>query len=100
MWYPMLQELIGKLYVLSHFYNMYVITIYSCSSHVHWFYSNTRPLIVGEQQQPQEQPSTAYAFTLTVPALPGTSASALNAPEDHSSITYTDSLGLTDSGRP
>ncbi|KAN0136500.1 hypothetical protein V8E53_005547 [Lactarius tabidus] len=58
MWYPMLQAMIGKLYVLSHFYNI-----------------NTRPLM-------GEQPPTTYVFTLTEPAVNGTSASALNTPED------------------
>ncbi|KAF8272715.1 hypothetical protein EI94DRAFT_1717772 [Lactarius quietus] len=80
MWYPTLQAMIGKLYVLSHFYNI-----------------NARPLFVGEQ----EHSSTAYVFTtLTVPALHGTSASALDAPEDHQSISYANSFGRTDSGQP
>jgi hypothetical protein len=79
MWYPMLQAMIGKLYVLSHFYNMYVeplagpihIIFTTCLR----FRSNTRPLM-------GEQPPTTYVFTLTEPAVNGTSASALNTPED------------------
>ncbi len=36
MWYPTLQAVIGNLYVLSHFYNMYVVTpTYSCSKHAY-----------------------------------------------------------------
>ena len=99
----MLQTTIGKLYVLSHFYNMYVVAdlllFLSCLPPCCRFRSNARSLFVGEQEQPQEQPSTAYVFTLTVPALHGTSATALNAPEDHPSISYTGSFGRTDSGR-
>jgi len=77
MWYPTLQAMIGKLYILSHFYNI-----------------NSRPLIVGEQEQ--EQSSTAYVYTLTVPTLHGPSASALNASEVHQPESYTDTLGSTD----
>jgi len=74
MWFPTVQAMIGKLYVLSHFYNI-----------------NIRPVVVGEQ----EQPSTAYVYSLTVPALHGPSSFALNAPEEHPSESYTDSLGRT-----
>lgn len=38
----------------------------------------------------------AYVYTLTVPALHGPSASALNASEVQPSESYTDTLGRTD----
>ncbi|KAI9435575.1 hypothetical protein H4582DRAFT_2130548 [Lactarius indigo] len=69
MWYPTLQAVIGKLYVLSHFYNI-----------------NSRTQFVGEQ----EQPST-YVSALTVPALHGISTTH-NAPEGHSLGLYSDSF--------
>ena len=34
MWFPMLQAVTGKLYVISHFYNMCVV-VYLCSNHAH-----------------------------------------------------------------
>ncbi|KAF8272719.1 hypothetical protein EI94DRAFT_210773 [Lactarius quietus] len=63
MWYPTLQAMVGKLYVLSHFYNI-----------------NARPLFSDEQDRP-----STHMRTLTVPALTGTSHSILNASEEHPS---------------
>ncbi|KAH9020605.1 hypothetical protein EDB84DRAFT_1622290 [Lactarius hengduanensis] len=74
MWYPTLQAMTGKLYVLSYFYNL-----------------NTHPLFVSNQEQPP-----THVVTLTVPALHTTSTSVLNAPEEHPSETYTDSFGRAD----
>jgi steroid 5-alpha reductase family enzyme len=95
LWYPMLQAAVGKLYVLSHFYNVYVVThlllFQSCLPPFCLFHSNSRPLFVGEQEQP-----SAYMPTLTLQALHGTSTSALNAPEEHPSAPYTDSFGRAD----
>jgi hypothetical protein len=88
--------MIGKLYVLSHFYNMYVVrqvaSVHICLPRCCRFRSNARPLSVGEQ----EQTPTAYVYTLTVPALHGLSTSTLNAPEEHPSESYLDALGRTD----
>ena len=99
MWYPTIQAMIGKLYVLSHFYNMYVVP-QAASVHIMFttlfrFRSNSRPLIVGEQERPSAA-STAYVYTLTVPALHGPSTSALSAPEEHPSEFHADALGRTD----
>jgi len=74
MWFPTIQAMIGKLYVLSNFYII-----------------NSHPLAVGEQ----EQPSTTYVFPLTVPALHGMSISALSDPEEHPPEPYTDPFGST-----
>jgi hypothetical protein len=95
MWFPTIQSVIGKLYVLSHFYDMYVVTylplFQSCLPPCR-FRSNSRPLLVDEQ----EQPSSTYVFPLTVPGLHGMSTSALSAPEEHPSELYTDSFGRAD----
>ncbi|KAH9019812.1 hypothetical protein EDB85DRAFT_2153462 [Lactarius pseudohatsudake] len=71
MWYPTLQAVIGKLYVLSHFYNI-----------------NSRTQFVGEQDQP-----STYISALTVPALHGMSTT-INAPEERP--LYSDSFERTD----
>ncbi|KAH9003896.1 hypothetical protein EDB86DRAFT_2890868 [Lactarius hatsudake] len=76
MWYPTLQAAIGKLYVLSHFYNI-----------------NSRTQFVGEQDQP-----STYISELTVPALHGISTTH-NAPEERSLELYSDSFGRTDGGK-
>ncbi|KAH9176214.1 hypothetical protein EDB89DRAFT_1903370 [Lactarius sanguifluus] len=73
MWYPTLHAVIGKLYVLSHFYNINSLTFF-----------------VGEQ----EQPST-HLSALTVPALHGTST-ARNTPEEHRIELYSNSIDGTD----
>ncbi|KAI9459854.1 hypothetical protein BJY52DRAFT_1211640 [Lactarius psammicola] len=73
MWYPMLQAMIGKLYVLSHFYNI-----------------NSRTQFVGEQQQP-----STYMSALTVPVLHGMST-AHNAPEEHPLGLYSDPFERTE----
>ncbi|KAH9020612.1 hypothetical protein EDB84DRAFT_1514989 [Lactarius hengduanensis] len=73
MWYPTLQAVIGKLYVLSHFYNI-----------------NSRTQFVGEQDQP-----STYISALTVPALHGMSTT-INAPEERPLELYSDSFGRTD----
>ena len=82
----MLQAVVGKLYLLSHFYNMCVVTylllFQICLPHYR-FRSNSRPLFVGEEEGP-----SAYMPTLTLPVLHGMSTSALNAPEEHSSGPY------------
>ncbi|KAH9021112.1 hypothetical protein EDB83DRAFT_105283 [Lactarius deliciosus] len=73
LWYPTLQAVIGKLYVLSHFYNI-----------------NSRTQFVGEQDQP-----STYISALTVPALHGMSTT-LNPPEEHPLELYSDSFERTD----
>jgi len=75
MWYSTLQAVIGKLYVLSHFYSI-----------------NSRPPFVGEQEQP-----ATYTSSLTVPAFHGMSA-AHNAPEEHTLELYSDSFERTEEG--
>ncbi|KAN0136499.1 hypothetical protein V8E53_005546 [Lactarius tabidus] len=72
MWFPTLQAMIGKLYVLSHFYN-----------------TNARPLFAASGEQ--EQPST-HMLTLTLPVLLETSNPTLNATEEYQSEPYTDSF--------
>ncbi|KAH9021114.1 hypothetical protein EDB83DRAFT_2432096 [Lactarius deliciosus] len=73
MWYPTLHAVIGKLYVLSHFYNINSLTFF-----------------VGEQ----EQPST-HLSALTVPALNGTSTE-YNTPEEHRIELHSNSIEGTD----
>ncbi|KAH9176217.1 hypothetical protein EDB89DRAFT_209685 [Lactarius sanguifluus] len=73
MWYPTLQAVIGKLYVLSHFYNI-----------------NSRTQFVGEQDQP-----STYISALTVPALHGMNTTP-NAPEEYPLELYSDSIERTD----
>ncbi|KAH9166075.1 hypothetical protein EDB89DRAFT_2005905 [Lactarius sanguifluus] len=73
MWYPTLQAVIGKLYVLSYFYTI-----------------NSRTQFVGEQ----EQPST-YVSALTVPALHGVSTTH-NAFEGHPLELYSNFSDRTD----
>ncbi|KAI9459852.1 hypothetical protein BJY52DRAFT_1264125 [Lactarius psammicola] len=74
MWYPTLHAIIGKLYVLSHFYNI-----------------NSRLLFIGGPEQ------STHMSALTVPALHEMST-AHNAPEEHPLEPYTDSFELTDEG--
>ncbi|KAI9435577.1 hypothetical protein H4582DRAFT_659589 [Lactarius indigo] len=73
MWYPTLHAVIGKLYVLSHFYNINSLTFF-----------------VGEQEQPSTRVSA-----LTVPALDVTS-SAYNTLEEHTLELYSNSIECTD----
>ncbi|KAI9442328.1 hypothetical protein H4582DRAFT_1273732 [Lactarius indigo] len=73
MWYPTLQAVIGKLYVLSYFYSI-----------------NSRMQIVGGQ----EQPST-YVSALTVPALHGV-CTTHNALEGYPLELYPDSFERSD----
>ncbi|KAH8998410.1 hypothetical protein EDB92DRAFT_2017365 [Lactarius akahatsu] len=73
MWYPTLQAVIGKLYVLSYFYTI-----------------NSRTQLVSEQ----EQPST-YISALTVPALHGMSTTH-NVLEGHPLELYSNFSDRTD----
>ncbi|KAH9019815.1 hypothetical protein EDB85DRAFT_549178 [Lactarius pseudohatsudake] len=89
MWYPTLHAVIGKLYVLSHFYNMYVVLAFRfqlCLPPRCRFHSNSLTFFVGEQ----EQPST-HLSALTVPALHGTTT-AHNTPEEHRIELYSNSI--------
>ncbi|KAH9020607.1 hypothetical protein EDB84DRAFT_1514964 [Lactarius hengduanensis] len=93
MWYPTLHAVIGKLYVLSHFYNMYVVLALRfqlCLPPRCRFHSNSLTFFVGEQ----EQPST-HLSALTVPALHGTNT-AHNTPEEHRIELYSNSIEGTD----
>ncbi|KAH9080355.1 hypothetical protein EDB83DRAFT_971100 [Lactarius deliciosus] len=73
MWYPTLQAVIGKLYVLSYFYSI-----------------NSRTQFIGEQ----EHPST-YVSALTVPALHGMNTTH-NALEGHPLELYSNFSERTD----
>lgn len=87
MWYSTLQALIGKLYVLSHFYSMYVVPVPVPISYLpplYRFHRNSPPLFVGEQEQPPK-----YTSTLTVPSSHGI-GTAHNTPEGHILELYSD----------
>ncbi|KAI0297019.1 hypothetical protein B0F90DRAFT_1742388 [Multifurca ochricompacta] len=85
MWYSVLQGMIGKLYVLSLFYNLCASPDFCLSvacTDIHRLDAgcrNTRTLFVSEQE---ERPTTCLS-SLTVPVLDGTTFTALNEVHSH-----------------